>query len=644
MKKIQLHPAMGAQVLERLAEFGALPERGVVAGQAVASAIQDLYGLGGGVYNDVDVFRLVGAKTRDQSQMALKTTELTKAMWSPHFEEKDEYSRLDAFLQSMRSYRVSSVSRDNMVNYINCALPIEAGRHLSASRVIESFDLNCVRVAVDLESKQLVWDRHFARFLHSHQLEIVAVHTPWHTFLRLLKKLEELPGAYADVPACAEVAAAVSQSRHYKSFIDAGSVTRNFGEKAKELAEKHRSIWTPYFDLGAETLTIAGKDIDLYSMEPRGQVDSPLMDRVNELEGAALHYCAQAVYAARRKKSAATVVKLDTVVKQVASIQPVYSRHCIRRFISVQQERYVEGVVSPGHVEQVARFVHAHSEMLDAMADMTLDEQLNCIKRLKKFEAEFGLWIYGALGARVLATDLAHDHCIRKILEDFKEENVKPINVTPLSLPALPLHWVKAGVVVEELLRPVDLTEEGEELGHCVGGYSNQVRTGMCRIVRIRTSAKKDDWSTVEFAHRSGRSITSGKELCVVQHRGRFNQEPAELNVKVVQFLELFMTTEKYQLTMHKVGLYEPVLKLKAMTYRYALDAAWKALTKVEKACCVVGQAIRRQRTHAEKLKEKAILFDYAKPVGEQKKAKPKVAQVARPRPGFLDLDDDQPF
>lgn len=42
------------------------------------------------------------------------------------------------------------------------------------------------------------------------------------------------------------------------------------------------------------------------------------------------------------------------------------------------------------------------------------------------------------------------------------------------------------GVEVVELLRPVDLIEEGREMRHCVGGYDFSAYRGDCRIVALR--------------------------------------------------------------------------------------------------------------------------------------------------------------
>jgi hypothetical protein len=68
------------------------------------------------------------------------------------------------------------------------------------------------------------------------------------------------------------------------------------------------------------------------------------------------------------------------------------------------------------------------------------------------------------------------------------------------------------------LISSVELTQEGQEMSHCVGMYSNQVRSGSCRILSIRSSrGGREERSTVEIS-QDGRSI--------LQHRGRANSLP----------------------------------------------------------------------------------------------------------------------
>ena len=546
-KTLSLQAGMGEDIVRHLRQFGPLPERGIVAGQAVASAILDLYGGGGGVYNDIDVFRRVTSNpVRLRRDRASATVGLTTV--GVQYSD-DEYSGLSNFLDAVRSYQVSSVTREGMLNYVNCALPRQLGRNLSAGRVIQSFDLNCVRVAVDLEANTLVWDRHFERFLHSRQLEITAVHTPWHTFLRLLKKLEELPGVYADVPASAEVVTAIAQSKYYQNLLQNGNITETFGDKNRQMADRLQSGWEPYFSLTTKQVSVGDADIALSSLVPNGVVDRAIQARVDELRGAALQWGPAAVYSAHRKSSAGTQAK----VSQVSSANSALG---VKRILRTQGERYVQGQVTDKHIEVVQGFFNEHYAMEHVLSDMTLDEQFQAVKRLEALARARGNWVMGAIETRACANDVANTDALDLLLSRYEKEQQQPLKVEPLKLPALPRSWAAQGWVVEELLTVGLLHEEGAVMGHCVGGYAGRVRSNSCRIVRIRTGSGKDRWSTVELraVHYADR-VTPGKPLAVEQHRARFNGKPHADNEKVLRYVLLTMGSPWWQKLVVQAGL-----------------------------------------------------------------------------------------
>lgn len=546
-KTLTLQPGMGDAILRHLQQFGALPERGVVAGQSVTSAILDLYAGGGGVYNDVDVFRKVtSGDVLQRDGMAVKTVGMTTVGLQTR---TDGYGALEDFLDSVRSYRVSSVSRDGMLNFVNCALPGFLGRELSPARVIQSFDLNCVRAAVDLETRTLVWDRHFERFLHSRQLEIAAVHTPWHTFLRLLKKLEELPNVYADLATSAEAVAAVAQSQQYAALLYKGTVSEVFGDKNRKLAEQFRTGWEPYFSLDERAVMAGDTPIQLSTMTPRGQVDRALLERVNGLQGAALHFCAEAVYTARRKTSAASDAKLAQVREAARNARGV------ARCADMQGVRYVQGQVTDRHVQTVQAFFDAHMTMEDVMADLTLDEQFRTVKRLEALARERGNWTLGAIETRACANDIANLGALDLLLTQYEKERSTPIRVKPLKLPLLPQSWARKGWVVEELLTPLDLEDEGSDMGHCVGGYTGRVRSNNCRILRIRTGMDKSRWSTVELHAYGYGKIGPDVRMEVEQHRARFNKEPHADNAKLLRYVTLWVGAPWWQRLALRCGL-----------------------------------------------------------------------------------------
>lgn len=245
---IELKPEMGAAVVQHLRQFGDLPQSGIIAGQAVDSAITDLFGKGGGVYNDVDIFikthyGVAARNGRHKISPTLMRGSMKQVV-------SQAYGGMAIVLSVADSYGIASVSRKDMLNHVFCYKANgQMTKPLTASEIIETFDINCTRVAVDLATGQLIWDRHYEEFLQSRQLRIAMVHTPWHTFLRLVKKSKELPGVYTDLEEAAQVCTAVSQAEDIQQLIRSKHISLMFGMKHAQQAQDFRADMEPFFSL-----------------------------------------------------------------------------------------------------------------------------------------------------------------------------------------------------------------------------------------------------------------------------------------------------------------------------------------------------------------------------------------------------------
>lgn len=165
---VVLGPDMGSQVLDHLSKMCDLSlfSEGYVAGQSVASAVFDLYGFGGGaVYNDIDIF----------------TPERSGTL----FLDQDNDAE---YLAGMKSYRVTRVGQDGIINIVHCD-----HNTLSGERMIGDFDLNCVQVAVNLETREMIWTAAFLEFCLSRVIEVDNTYTPCHSLVRYFLKRDALP-------------------------------------------------------------------------------------------------------------------------------------------------------------------------------------------------------------------------------------------------------------------------------------------------------------------------------------------------------------------------------------------------------------------------------------------------------------------
>jgi hypothetical protein len=285
---ITLSPQMGPAVLAHLSKCAELPKFGCIAGQAVASAIDDLFGAGGGIYNDIDVFVPVStpakARTPQHASPLVPRGEFA-------FAESTSYGgAVHRHLEMVQTYRIEHVAYEGLVNKVYYQMPREASRMADNTwRVIQGFDINAVRVGVDLRSHQLVWDANYQQFLDTRELRIAACYTPLHTLLRLLKKAQELPGAAVDVETAARICTMLHSEHLFRQLRWRRLTSVVFGTRYARLADGLNSSWAPYFDKsdawfhradeGSPWKEGAGDETSvdskaLYQMRPRGELDA----------------------------------------------------------------------------------------------------------------------------------------------------------------------------------------------------------------------------------------------------------------------------------------------------------------------------------------------------------------------------------
>lgn len=545
-KTIELRPEMGGVVLEHLRQFGNLPEKGILAGQAVDSALTDLFGQGGGVYNDLDIFRQ--CTTAHASKMQLRKASKTafrgelNVAWKS--DEEDNYEALHFVMDLIKTYSIASVSRRDMLNFVNCSMADGyMGNSLTTAHVIEGFDLNCTRVGVDLATGLLHWDKHYEAFRRSRQLKIVMMHTPWHTFLRLIRKAQELPDVYVDLDAAAEACVSIAHSKKLNSLLHSREVSMAFGEKLLKQAEQYQSVWSPYFELNTfEASVSGGPAATLGKLSPRGQASAEVQDQVNHQGTGCLFFASQTVEHARRKKKSQVYVKMQDILNLPTPVKKdAFAQQCVRWFGAA----YVEGQATPVLATRVNEFLRAHTGFREHFIGLTLAQQYALTKRIHEVCLEVssahqlgdtGL-LLGYLEQEATPADCRSAESVRDFLERILAREDAEFNIVPLDLPALPARWT--GVQVRELLSPRALRAEGLAMQHCVGGYAYRVQANQCRILQIRTGGDRSTWSTAELV------MGYDKEYNVKQHRAFRNKEPLSENVAVLEYVLGFINLDE---------------------------------------------------------------------------------------------------
>ena len=187
-------------IISYLKENFKLPEKGIVAGQAVASLAYRELGMDIPFFiNDVDIFTTEGTRTTSD----LNEINVATVLNASNNSGSDLFFNQDG----LRTYKIihSKISEDdNNVNIIqvkvsNSRYSSENNKDILIKEIINSFDLNCCCIGFNLETSEFLTMPSFDDFCNSKQLRINSSHTPYHSTLRILKKVEELENIYCNV-------------------------------------------------------------------------------------------------------------------------------------------------------------------------------------------------------------------------------------------------------------------------------------------------------------------------------------------------------------------------------------------------------------------------------------------------------------
>lgn len=564
----QLHASMGAAVLKHLSRYADLTGLlgrykgavdGFVAGQAVASAVSELFHDGlGVVYNDVDVFMLSEYFERPGNQ-ALATLDFETLRLASH------YRQLVVELTTV--YEVCRTRRQGMLNEVLCKPLVAFDTHPreSAQAFLRSFDLNCVQVGVRLSDGALVWTPAFEHFLATRQMLVANVKTPVHTAIRWFRKKAELEGVFghddhamellAAVRARVENTKAIAGSQSYQRMLAAQS---QFGRSYADKAQSVISRLGNYFDMAPTEHA----HLELYTLNPRGQLNDELVqadtfDQVLPTYARALqgywkrHVCEQLLTQLRAPEAKRGVLRMNIAVEGVEAVQALTSSRDARR---------------------LDKAVREHSSLLRSMLFMDTRQQLAFVTALEVLSAEQGLWVYGVfeqLDQKLLDTlsQVAPSNMLeqaRHVLTQQHDALQQALHrrATPLKalLPAVELD----GFLVEELVEFKPLAEESARLHHCVAGYWHAVVSDRCRIVRL-SKPRVQESLTMELVPR-------GTGWANVQLRGLHNRNHTS---QERQTAERYVDMVNVSLLLAQVGIRPPVQSLAFLVRKQPALMRW---------------------------------------------------------------------
>lgn len=544
-----LVPELGPRVLDVLSRYQSLPEWGLLAGQAVASAIDEVLGTGTPVYNDIDWFvpedrwerdadgDFRSRKRPERSGKRVGSQVQYKALEELHSDGYDS----TMCLAERSLYTVTHAEDHGMLNKVAVAWDYSTAKR-QAERpfdLIQVFDTNNVQASVDLSTGLLTVTPAYREFFRTRQLKLDSTFTPVQSLLRFLKKADELPGVFADVKATKDLVARLvranegARSLHQlrqdaflegNVFVDPQSLSK-LGRKDHSALKGVRGSWLRAgAGLHDAPLCFGPKYRALYDRFA-DQLD-PLFTLTERKRGrlwlctvredppaktfalGALTKIAPpkrvAQFHAQQWLPAGKLVSRRRALLEVF-LGLVSEEHLRRQYLQaylVQGDAYLDGLDSERAVKELAKVVQEHVEFFWATVALPIKKQVEAMRTLRRYFKKFDLpeaWgVLRGVGSRELKSWLDDEALV---LAKFKKlEGTKEPMVARLNLPAK-----IGGVEVVELVSQYDLNREGVKMSHCVAGYGPAVARHECRIISFRSGPKATDWATAEWTFSEDR-------------------------------------------------------------------------------------------------------------------------------------------
>jgi hypothetical protein len=459
MKEVVLNANMGEAVLARLLDFTPLPESGYVAGQAVASAVSELFGDGRAVmYNDVDVFR---AQTNEEWQNFIGNWDgirSRRAITTTHFttlEVEEEYRQ--PVLNAVDRYRVLQTKRRGLLNEIVCEFSDANPR-----KFLDTFDMNCVQVGVDLESRKLIWTPEFERFNRTRELEVVTLHTPFHSLIRYFKKREELEGVSGNDKRMLEMLAAAyyiemshgHQDSNGSGLYEYSNLRWRFGQGYREKLARVAGRILPHFSIESEVIN----DYEVTYLKPRFDIDKDFCisgDMPN-----IVHCLPRYSRALREKHSKGTHRHVSALMSRIT--EP----GLVRDHWLAHGDDFLDADVDEDKLVKMDKIAEKHQLGMN-LSSSTLSGMLSKFELVQDAVAQRGRWAY-----MVLANSRGLEWR-REVLDGYLDKAAVSMR-KKLKAPSLPILKVK-GYSARELVTAMELAVELPRFGAHPAGYGENI-------------------------------------------------------------------------------------------------------------------------------------------------------------------------
>jgi hypothetical protein len=522
-------------------EFGRLPDSGVVAGQAVSSAVIEMLGIGKGIYNDLDIFCTYSEYPnfhpeedemyRSRSISTVNKTDLTRnsrssgaaSVWVGSYD-------VDVGHIKQTGYSITSSSTDpRNPNHNYVEVSDFFGREEEPGEVIiNSFDINCVQISIDLKNKTVHWSKDFQNFLYSKELKVTYYGTPMHTSIRLLKKEKDLPFTTLDLNS------EMKKLQTIRAFMHA--VENEDPERPRHIpGNLFSSIYKNRYDENSKVLN------NFFDIVPKNVYfkDTHANRQFHVLKPK--DYCKETLETLLKIYIDTDREAIDKAVPYFESLYDVFNTKAkknqyIKNAISLLNERsygyrtsvmFLSNALTGKHMDfsgfsdptirRYLKFSQQHSNFMAQLshADKDINEQMKIVKQ--------GMWLQkNHMRYMVGQAENNSEYGFIKTMEKWngkgfraaaKIENAQYMKelsgkiIKPLFDDILnKLSKKFPDVKITEMTSGLRLFWEGEDLRHCVGGYWESVEKGKSLIFALESKCSDSDKpyrSTIDLSHSS---------------------------------------------------------------------------------------------------------------------------------------------
>lgn len=570
----------------------------VVAGQSVTSAILHLMDEGPLHVKDIDVFYEKGTGnagmishftpniSRDEDAFIVRGMNVGVA----------ESSRWESIIpEDPINYFVSESKEEGIFNFVTVRRSNYFNSFSFAKDIINGFDLNMVQVGLDLENEKLVYTDDFINYLNTKQIENKSLGMPTRTLLRMFKKQKDIGGYFNQKQAMELLATAFKVWKSSEANDDSIYVPYRNNERVnimKEyVSEKLMKEWNDFPELAenfkfTETgLVSASTGRELYELSwanPELIRDDWVRNMRNypETIHPVTRLSMESMLSSGKWKSGIveryieSINKYSNLIKGMAGYEvktiddeftPSDSKLGDAAMIATLMKfgpDLIKTQFDKPFLKKIERMNKGHPNALKAIMDLSssVETFAQLISKTMEFKKEFGSLVFGQIEnlhelvkgndnrsrqRRQLILDVINslegsvdalfDKLHDIISEQVKRESV-PVIEPFFSKRSFVIETALGAVTVKELISPLDLRIEGDEMRHCAGGYSHTLENKTSRLFSLTSHRPRDENDKDKNPHkdvqtRSTLQIDAKKmalrgynKWVVAQHRGKDNR------------------------------------------------------------------------------------------------------------------------